>query len=293
MVQPSGEYVVLLGTKGGPSVRPGTPMPTSNLVVMGGEWIVVDCGPGVTRALTDQGMALKDLKSVLVTHLHSDHYLELGPLLHTAWTSGLKTTVSVWGPAGLEKYWVNFLKSMEDDINLRISDEGRPDLAGLVSIHPLDEGEVAKIGEVAVSALRVEHPPLVDCFALSFASAASRVVFSGDTARFDPLVEFARGADLLIHEAMLEVGLESLMGRIGNGDERLMEHWQRAHTLAADAAQIADKAGVGALALTHLIPSDDPEVTEDSWRAEVRAHWSGPFHLGHDGRRIELAAPRG
>ena len=55
----SDNYVALLGTKGGPSVRPGSSMPTSNLFVMNGQQIVVDCALGVTRGLVDQGMNLK------------------------------------------------------------------------------------------------------------------------------------------------------------------------------------------------------------------------------------------
>mgnify|MGYP006304144907 CR=1 FL=1 len=98
---PSQDFVALLGTKGGPAIRPGSAMPTASLVSIGGRRIVVDCGLGVTRGLCDQGMALADLDLIVVTHLHSDHYLELGPLLHTAWTAGLKRPVRVFGPEGL------------------------------------------------------------------------------------------------------------------------------------------------------------------------------------------------
>ena len=96
----SDNYVALLGTKGGPAIRSGSSMPTSNLFVMNGCPIVVDCGLGVTKGLVDQGMALKNLSLILISHMHSDHYLELGPLLHTAWTAGLKTKVKVYGPFG-------------------------------------------------------------------------------------------------------------------------------------------------------------------------------------------------
>ena len=67
-----------------------------------------------------------------------------------------------------------------------------------------------------------------------------------------------------------------------------MKHLTRSHTTAADAARIASQAGVGALALNHLIPSDDPDYTADDWHAAVAPHWSGPFHLGRDGLRITL-----
>jgi ribonuclease BN (tRNA processing enzyme) len=263
-------------------------MPTSSLLTLGGRRIVVDCGLGVARGLVDQGMQLKDLELIFITHLHSDHYLELGPLLHTAWTAGLKTVVDIWGPAGLNIYWKHFIASMQADIDLRIADEGRPDLRDLVRILEIDAGDVMQDGDMTVRAMRVSHPPLVDCFALSFEAPSCRVVFSGDTAYFPALAGFAKGADLLIHEAMLHAALAPLVARVGNGDDRLMQHLLRSHTTVEDAARIATAAGVKALALHHLLPSDDPDFTAADWDAAVTPHWTGPFHLGTDGLRITL-----
>jgi len=284
----SDTYVALLGTKGGPAIRPGSSMPTSNLFCLGGKQIVVDCGLGVTKGLVDQGMQLKDLSLIFITHMHSDHYLELGPLLHTAWTSGLKTPVEVYGPPGLETYWDGFLASMKADIDLRIEDEGRPDLRTMLRIHEIDAGVVLEQDGLTVSAIRTEHPPLIDCFALSFRTAAAHVVFSGDTAPIAALEDFARGADLLIHEAMLESALPALMARIGNGSDKLMAHWLRSHTFAHDAAKTATRARVKQLALSHLIPADDPAYGEQDWVAAVADHWDGPLVIGHDGVKITL-----
>jgi len=284
----SDSYLALLGTKGGPSVRPGSTMPTSSLLCLGDRLVVVDCGLGVTRGLVDQGMHLESLSLIFITHLHSDHYLELGPLLHTAWTTGLKTPVVVYGPEGLADYWQGFLASMAADIDLRIEDEGRVDLAGLVEFRTMDDGPVHREAGLEVTAMRVEHPPLTDCFALRFAGAGRHVVMSADTAYLPALADFARGADLLLHEAMLEAALPALVARVGTSDDRLMKHLKRSHTTAGDAARIAAAAGVRALALNHLIPSDDPGYTADDWHAAVAPHWSGPFHLGSDGLRIPL-----
>ncbi len=281
-------HVCLLGTKGGPAIRPGSTNPTSTLLRMAGQLIVVDCGLGVTRGLVGQGMQLRDLATIFITHMHSDHYLELGPLLHTAWTAGLKSPVNIYGPTGLERYWLQFLESMRDDIELRITDEGRPDLASLVSIHVLHEGEVQHDGSINVRAMKNVHPPLVETYALSFKSDNAHIVFSGDTAYLPALAEFASGADLLIHEAMLEAALPALFARIGNSDQRLHEHWMRSHTMAQDAGKIAASAKVGALVLNHLIPSDDSDYGVEQWRAAVTPHWSGPLHVGHDGMKIEF-----
>ncbi|TFL19783.1 MBL fold metallo-hydrolase [Jannaschia formosa] len=282
------DFVALMGTKGGPAIRPGSSMPTSTLVCLDGRRIVVDCGLGVTRGLVDQGMALTELRTIFVTHLHSDHYLELGPLLHTAWTAGLKAPVTIWGPEGLAEYWRDFCLSMQADIDLRIEDEGRPDLRKLAEIRVIAAGEAMEAEGLSVSAMGVAHPPLVDCYALSFRGTRSHVVLSGDTAPVDGLEEFARGADLLVHEAMLESALPALVARVGNASEKLMAHLLRSHSFAHDAAALATRAGVRRLALNHLIPSDDPDYTEKDWEAAVAGHWHGPLFVGRDGLRIDL-----
>ena len=280
--------VTLMGTKGGPAVRAGGAMPTSSLIEIAGRQIVVDCGLGVTRGLVNAGVALKDLDTIFITHLHSDHYLELGPLMHTAWTSGLATPVRLIGPKGLGDYWRHFIAAMDFDVSLRIEDEGRPDLASLLDIRALDAGEVLDEDGLVVRALRNEHPPIVDSFALRFDHGGQAVVFSGDTAFFPPLVDFARGADLMVHEAMLSTAVDYIMAKTGNVDNRLRVHLERSHSLPVEAGRIAAQAGVKALAFHHLIPTDDPAITRAHWEGELRESWDGPFHLGHDGMRIEL-----
>lgn len=281
-------FVALLGTKGGPAIRKGSPMPTSSLLSLAGQAVVVDCGLGVTRGLADQGVALKDLTAIVITHLHSDHYLELGPLIHTAWTAGLKTSLTVWGPSGLARYWQGFMDSMADDLAYRIHEEGRPPLPDLVQIRPIEVGDSIAIGPLQMRVGQSLHPPLTETFALRFEGAGKVVVFSGDTAHNPALAEFAAGADLLVHEAMLTEGLAPLLARIGNGDGRLMAHWLRGHTLAHDAAAVARAAGVKALALHHLIPSDDPDFGPEIWAQYLAPHWNGPLHIGQDGLRITL-----
>lgn len=278
--------VTLLGVKGGPAIRTGSPSPTASLLRLGGEAVVIDCGLGVTRALVEDGFALKDLATIVVTHLHSDHVLEFGPLLHTAWTAGLNTPVRIIGPRGLPGVWSGFLTSMEFDVELRIDDEGRPELRDFARFEILNDGFETQIGPLRLTALRNDHPPIEDSFALRVDGPSASVVFSGDTAFHPPLIDFARGADLLVHEAMLSAGVDALCARVSNGDERLKEHLLRSHSTAEQVAEIATAAGVGALALHHLIPADDPAFNEADWIAAVRPHWSGRLHVGRDGMRI-------
>lgn len=281
------DRLVLLGSKGGPAIRPGGPWPSSSLLEIGGRKIVVDCGLGVTRGLPDAGIGLKALDLVFITHLHSDHVLELGPLIHTAWTAGLAMPVKVFGPPGIRRYWKYFIASMEYDIETRIVDEGRPDIRELVDIHEFSEGAVMEEAGLQVTALRVDHPPVADCFALRFAHGGRSVVFSSDTAFFRPLAGFAKGADILVHEAMLEEGLERLVAKTGNG-ARLREHLLASHSFAAQAGSIAAEAGVARLVLNHLIPADDPAIDETDWIAAARKTWQGRLTVARDGLVVAL-----
>jgi ribonuclease BN (tRNA processing enzyme) len=278
------DRLVLLGTKGGPAIRPGGPMPTASLLEMGGRRIVVDCGLGVAKGLVEAGVSLKELDLIFVTHLHSDHVLELGPLIHTAWTAGLATPVTVYGPTGIGAVWNGFLQSLSYDIALRIDDEGRPDLNELVQIVEFDEGPLA-VPDLEVAALRVPHPPVIDCFALRFEHDGWRVTFSADTAYFPPLADFAKASDVLVHEAMLERGVDRIVAKTGNG-ERLKAHILAAHTEARDVAQIAAAAEVKLLALHHLVPADDPDITEADWLAEIMPVFDGRVIVGRDRTEI-------
>jgi ribonuclease BN (tRNA processing enzyme) len=282
------DRLVLLGSKGGPALRPGGPWPTSSLLELGGRIIVVDCGLGVTRGLVDAGISLKALDLIFITHLHSDHVLELGPLIHTAWTAGLATPVTVFGPPGTGRYWQQFCQAMAFDIEIRIVDEGRPDIRDLIKVEEFAEGAVLNERGLTVTTLRVDHPPVTDCFALRFEHGGRSVVFSADTAFFPPLAGFARGADILVHEAMLAEGVERLVARTGNG-ARLREHLFASHSLAEEAGRIASDADVRRLVVNHLIPADDPAIGEADWTDAVRKTWSGDLTIARDGLVVQLS----
>jgi ribonuclease BN (tRNA processing enzyme) len=156
-----------------------------------------------------------------------------------------------------------------------------------VRLSEFSEGLVMEDGGLRVTALRVDHPPVTECYALRFEHGGRSIVFSADTAHFPPLADFARGADILVHEAMLSEGVDRLVARTGNG-ARLKEHLLASHTSAADAGGIAREAGVGHLVLHHLIPADDPEISEDDWVAAVRKNWQGRLTVGRDRLVVQI-----
>lgn len=286
--------LVLLGTKGGPAIRGYAPGPSANLLVWNGAAFVVDAGYGATFKLAEAGFPLPALRTILVTHHHSDHNLEVGPLCYNAWAIGLKTPVDVWGPEGVRELLDGFWASQRFDIETRMADEGRPDLRALVTPHVIHEGLVFAQDGVTVRALRNQHPPIVESYAYRFelgggpsGDAAKTIVFSGDTTYFPPLAEFARGADILVHEVAYGPALDALAARNPNG-RTLIDHLKASHTLAEDVGRIAAAAGIGTLVLNHFVPADDRTLTPEIWTAAVRTTFAGPVVVGHDLLSIPL-----
>ena len=280
--------LVLLGTKGGPAIRQGyTPAPSSSLIVYDNVPYVIDTGYGVSFKLIDAKLPLTALRYVFITHHHSDHNAEFGLLMNNAWAIGLKTPVDAYGPKGMHELADGFWQAYRFDIETRMADEGRPDLRKLVAVHEYSEGPVMAAGGVKVTALRNVHPPITESFALKFEFPGKTIVFSGDTAYFPPLAEFAKGADILVHEVMYAPALERLLAKTPNAPT-LMAHLKASHSLPDEVGRIATQAGVKMLVLNHLVPADDPSVTEKTWIDAVRPTWNGDLVVGHDLMEIAL-----
>ena len=282
------DFVSLLGVKGGPAIRPGSNMPTATLIHINGKYILVDAGLGVSRSICDQGVTLNEIDAIFITHMHSDHYLELGPLIHTAWVAGRLKPIPIYGPKRLEHYWKAFLESMVDDICIRIEDEGRINLEKLTEFHILENEERFELSDTKVRVIRNVHPPIKDSFAIRFEWEKFSIVLSGDTAYMPEMIDFANKADLLIHEVMLSEGVDLIMSRLGHKDYKLKNHLLQSHTLAENAGLIAKRANVKCLALNHFVPDGFSEFNDDDWLQAVRKHWSGKVVLGKDGIRIPI-----
>lgn len=274
--------IAFLGVKGGPAIRPGSCMPTSFLLEIANTQIVIDCGLGVTRGLVDKGFHLEQLSTIIISHCHSDHYLELGPLIHTAWTAGLTQKVSVYGPTSLLQYWEHFYQSMAFDIGIRIVDEGRIPLKELVEIKPIPPDLVVELERVRITLLRNAHPPINDSFAIRFDCDTGSMAYSGDTRYFEPLIYLARDVDLLIHEVMLASAIDELCHRVGNTDGRLKAHLLRSHTTVEEAAKIAYIAQAKKLAFCHYIPGDI-EFRPEDWIGLAQRQYRGPIVAPRDG----------
>jgi ribonuclease BN (tRNA processing enzyme) len=278
--------IVFLGTKGGPRVDVGPSNP-ANLVVVNDTPFVIDCGMGVSRQLASAGVPLASVRYILISHHHSDHNLEYGNLVYNAWAAGLSTPIHSFGPKGLEAMTRTYWELNKFDVETRIEDEGRPDPRKLLIAKDIaEEGIVLQTADVTVTAFRTPHPPIMDNFAYKFETPDGVIVFSSDTAYNPKLAEFARGADVLVHEALYVPWVDRLVARVKNG-ATLKKHLLESHTAVEDVGKIAAAAGVKVLVLSHLVPGD-LDVADDTWNEGAKKNFSGRIIVARDLMELKL-----
>jgi ribonuclease BN (tRNA processing enzyme) len=273
--------LILLGTGGGPRPRKASSAP-AQVIVRNNVAYVVDCGNGVARQLVFADVPLPTLRHIFVTHQHSDHNADYGNLIWLAWAAGLRTRVDAWGPPPLAKMTRLFFEMNAYDVHTRIADEGRVPLEPLIHVHEQRQGGlVVRDDQMTVRSALVDHPPVVPSFAYRFDAADRSIVISGDTARSDRVVKLAEGADVLVHSAVYLPAVDRLLTRVPNATA-LKRSIVEDQTSAEDAGRVAQAAGVKTLVLSHLIPADDPEVTEQMWAAAARVHFRGSIIVDRD-----------
>ena len=264
--------VMFTGTS---SARPTVARNTSGIAIQReGDLYLFDCGEGTQRQMMRYGVGFT-VQEIFLTHLHADHYLGTVGLLRTMSLQGREEPLGIYTPPGGEDL-------LADAIGLELEELSFP-----VEIKPLPPRDSIRHSDYAISAYKVNHPGGANGYVLRederpgrFHTDAARelgvpegplfgrlqrgeavtlddgrvvtpdqvmgpsrpgrtVVYTGDTHPCDSTVEVAAGCDMLIHEATFS--------------EEEVERAQRTgHSTAAQAGEIAKRAGARQLVLTHF-----------------------------------------
>jgi ribonuclease BN (tRNA processing enzyme) len=204
------------------------------------------------------------LDAVIISHVHGDHFLDLVPLCYGLRYGKIRAQpLPVLVPPGCIQFLSNFAHALN----------GEPDFfSRTFDLREYPTGSSFEIGSITFHASRVQH--YIASHALR-CDVGDGFVFSGDSAPCEELVNAARGAGTLLCEA----ALTSPQDDASNPEER-------GHLTPAEAAQVAARAGVRRLILTHF--RTDIQGYE-SVAAEARAHFSGQVTLAREKRTYALS----
>jgi ribonuclease Z len=274
--------ITLLGT-GCPAVHPRR-LGAAQLIEGGGARLLVDCGSGCTQRLVEAGHSPATPDALLVTHLHSDHLVDLWQLTVAGWHAGRARPLRLYAPPPVLAHARALEAAWAEERAQRLAWEARPNPDGfaleLIAIEP---GQTLHFGELRVTVIEVDHRPVAPALGFLFADGHHRLAFSGDTRRCPGLIEAARDCDLLVHEVFAHGVMQPREGVRSAATIRAVEAY---HTTATEVGALAAEAGARALLLTHIVP---PDVPPERLLADVRAHYAGPVIVGEDLVTVDLA----
>jgi ribonuclease Z len=200
---PDNLRVILLGSGAGPLVNLQQ-FGASTLIEAGSERLLFDCGRGATLRLAQVGVPIGSISHLFLTHLHSDHVIQIPDLLLTGWVGGgRQIPFEVWGPDGTRDMMDHLLQAFAFDIHIRRDvDEKAPGDGIKVVSHDITQGIVFDEQGVKVTAFLVDHGPVTPAFGYRVDYHGHSVALSGDTRVSENLIRFAQGVDVLVHEVV-------------------------------------------------------------------------------------------
>jgi ribonuclease Z len=271
--------VVLLGT--------GSPLPDPNragpatLVRAGETSLLVDCGRGVLLRAAAAGTGAAQLDALVLTHLHSDHFTDLGDVITTSWVMSLAPKpMVVYGPARTRAVVDGVLASLGPDIEYRLAHHDDLTAPPDVPVTELAGDEAIELGAARVTVAPTEHRPASPSLAYRVEHGGHTVVLAGDTLPCDGLDRLCAGADVLVH-TVIRADL------IRNIPVPRLQDVCDYHSTVEQAAQTAARGGVGRLVLTHCVPPLQPEQA-DEWRAMAAEHFDGVIDVADDLLRVTV-----
>lgn len=247
--------LVMLGS-GNPNPSPDHSGCSLALVVNDTPYII-DFGPGLIRkaaALSPayggavEGLDIRGIKTAFLTHLHSDHTTGYPDLILTPWVMGRDEPLTVFGPEGIRNMTDHILEAYGDDIRYRVYGlEPANDQGWRVDCHEIiKEGIIYRDSNIVAEAFPVTHGTWPNAWGFRFTTPDRVIVVSGDCMPSEKVIEYAMGADILVHEVYSKAGYDTR-------PQIWKDYHAVHHTSTVELATLANRARPGRLVLYHIL----------------------------------------
>ena len=275
--------LVILGS-GSPLPDPHRAGPSTLVRTSVGD-LLFDCGRGVLMRAAAAGSGAAVIRGLFLTHLHSDHITDLNDVFTMRWVMSFEPSpLPVFGPAGTSGLLEATEAMLEPDIGYRTAHHDDLNWRPSSTVAEVERGVVFTEEAVSVTAAPTDHAPVRPTVGFRVDDGGSSVVIAGDTVPCGGLDELCDGADVLVHTVVRRDLIEQF------GLPRLTDVLDY-HSSVPEAAQTAERAGVGTLVLTHLVPSPAPG-TEQDWLDQAAAHFGGTVVLADDLLSLDVTGHR-
>ena len=273
-----GIRVTLLGTASGPRVHVGL-AGTSTLVEAGGERLLFDAGRGFMQSLVKAGFPMSAVTKLFLTHLHSDHVIDVPDLMLMPWSAApeRKLPLQVWGPDGTRQMMRHLVQAFAFDIHVRrdVDESFSPEGIRVVA-NDIRVGKVYERNGVTVTAFPVTHGHVKPSYGYRLDYGGRSLAISGDTSPSDSLVAACKGVDVLIHEAIDVDLLRRLVP-----DQQRRDAIVARHTTPEQAASVFRRVSPRLAVFSHS--PGTPAIVE-----QTRRSYSGRVEMGMDLMVIDI-----
>ena len=225
----------------------------SNLVTTNESVILIDCGSGVTQRLEQVKVSTANIDALFLTHLHSDHVIDLYQLIISSWHSYRVKPWKIYGPIGTKKFIRLIMKAWKDERNQRIKYEKRSSKQAFnIRVKEFNNYGKIRIKDLLIEYFEVDHKPIKYAYGFNFQHKNKKLTISGDTKPCNNLMKYAQLTDVLLHEVYIEEEMQSITKM---RSKQTLNNVKSYHTTSKIIGKIARISRCKKLVLTHFVPT--------------------------------------
>ena len=245
--------------------------------------ILVDCGSGITQRLDQINISAADIDALFLTHLHSDHVVDLYQLIISSWHSYRTKPWKIYGPKGTKKFVSKIMNAWQIERAQRIKYENRSSTKAFnIIVKEFSTSGTINIKDLKIKYFEVDHKPVPFAYGFCFLKDNKKLTISGDTRPCENIMKFGQLSDVLLHEVFIEdeIKVTNKMRTL-----KTLHNVKDYHTPSSIVGKIASLTRCKKLVLTHLVPT---KFNEKKLKKIVKNDFGKNPIIGRDLLKIKI-----